>query len=813
VPVQPDDPVDPGTFVDRPAPQEAEPAMARPVWFRWVVYAGIAVVLALVAGSVAVVRTVRDALPETDGVVQVGGVQSAVTVRRDEAGVPHVSADTAEDLFFGQGYVQAQDRFAQMDLRRMAAEGRLSELFGAETLNRDKLARTLAWERIAERELKLLRPRTVAWLKAFSAGVNAYLRDKDPEELSLEYDVLRLQGAGHDPDRWSPIDSLMWFKVSSWDLAGDVREEVERVAAATGLSIREVDQLHPVRESAAGDAWAVSGDRTETGEPMLAASPHQAPSLPGPWYQVGLHCTDVTDDCPFDVTGFAYPGAPGILHGHNDSIAWAATPSPVDVADLYLEAVQGGKYLRDGRTVDFGVREEVIGVRGEEPFVFEARSTVHGPVVSDVNRTYASVGANAPDGGYDRASGDVLGSLDRVPRGDYAVSLAWTALRPGRSLESVLALDAARSWSEFREALSGFAPQRHFVYADREGQVGLQATGVVPVRRDGTGSYPTAGWQSRRDWEGTVIDPGRLVSVLDPPGGAVVAGATGWPSYSARRVQQLLERGPALSVETMNEIQNDTRHGFAARLVPYLLAVEVGTPYYRNGQRLLRDWDFDQPADSPAAAYFNAVWRNLLRLTFGDQLPPTIRMSAGERWWTVVDRLLDRPQSPWWDDVTTEDVRERRDDIIVRAMWEARDELTRLQARSPSRWTWGHQHSLTLENQTLGQSDTGIVSRLFNRGEWELPGGPDTVAGGGYEAAEGYEVTRTASMRMVVSMADLDDSRWINLTGASGHAFSPHYTDQTDLWVEGRTRPWPYSREAVDSVTDRTLVLEPMSSD
>lgn len=801
--MQPDDPS---------GPEQVEVRPARPAWFRWTVYAGIALALALVATSVAAVRSVRDALPETDGTAEVVGLDAPVTVRRDDAGVPHVSAHSVTDLLFGQGYVQAQDRFAQMDMRRMAAEGRLSELFGSVALEQDKLARTLDWERIAQKELRLLRPGTVAWLRAFSDGVNAYLRDREPEQLALEYDLLQLQGVDHEPERWTPVDSLMWFRTASWDLASDLQDEVDRVTAATALSRDQVDELYPVRERQVGNAWAVSGERTASGGPLLAADPHLRRSLPGPWYQIGLHCTEVTDACPLDVTGFAHAGVPGVVHGHNAEISWAAVPSPVDVADLYLEAVKDGRYLRGNRQVEFDQREEAIVVRGEEPFTFQARSTVHGPVVSDVNRTYASVGANAPHGGYDPRRDDVLGSVSGVPRRDYAVSLAWTAMRPGRSLQSLLALNQAGTWGEFREALRGYAPHRHFVYADRDGHVGMQATGAVPVRR-AAGSlrgYPSSGWDPRHDWQEATVDQDRLVSVLDPPDGIVVAGTTGWPNSSARRVQQLLEGGSELQPDDMAGIQNDTRHGFAARLVPYLLDVPVGGgAYYRNAQQLLDDWGFDQPADSAAAAYFNAVWSNLLRVTFGDQLPPTLRISGGERWWTVVDRLLERRRSPWWDDVATEDVREDRDDMLLLAMQRARDELTRLQSRSIARWTWGHQHSLTLENQWLGQSDNGLVRWLLNRGEWEVPGGPDTIAGGDYEAGTGYTVTRAPSMRMVVSLSDLDGSSWINLTGVSGHAYSAHYTDQTDLWVEGETRPWPSSPEAVEEATDRTLVLEP----
>jgi penicillin G amidase len=783
---------------------------ARPAWFRWLVYGGIALTLALVASSVAVVRAVRDALPETEGSVVVAGLVSPVTIRRDAAGVPHVRAETATDLFFGQGFVQAQDRFAQMDMRRLAAEGRLSELFGPRTLDQDKLARTLDWERLAQRELRLLSPRTMAWLEAFSAGVNAYLADKDAEELSLEYDLLQLQGVDHEPERWSPVDSLMWFKITAWDLSEDVQDEIDRVAIATELSVPQARELYPVRENPVGSAWAVSGDRTESGAALLAAAPHQAPSLPGPYYQVGLHCAQVTQQCPFDVTGFSYAGVPGVIAGRNADISWAAVPSPVDVADLYLEAVRGGRYLRADRQLEFEQREEVIRVRGEEPFTYQARATVHGPVVSDVDQTFASVGANAPDGGFHRERDDVTGSVERVPRGDYAVSLAWTALRASRSLESVLEVNRAGDWAQFRAALRGYAPHRHFVYADREGQVGLQATGLAPVRRsDRVGDFPASGWDPRQDWERDPADPDRLASLHDPADGVVVAGTTGWPSATSRRVQDLLRDQGSLTVADASAIQMDTRHGFAARLVPWLLDVEVGGPYYHNAQRLLRGWDFEQPTDSPAAAYFNAVWRNLLRVTFEDQLPPQVRISGGERWWTVVERLLEDPDSPWWDDVTTDDVRETRDDMLLRAMRDGRDELTRLRSRSVDRWTWGHQHVLRLENPTLGQSDNRLVQRLLNRGEWEVPGGPDTVAGGGYDADLGYEVSRTAAMRMVAAWDDVDESTWVNLTGVSGHAFSEHYTDQTDLWARGRTRAWPFTREAVDRAGDRILVLEP----
>ena len=182
---------------------------------------------------------------------------------------------------------------------------------------------------------------------------------------------------------------------------------------------------------------------------------------------------------------------------------------------------------------------------------------------------------------------------------------------------------------------------------------------------------------------------------------------------------------------------------------------------------------------------------------------------GGDRWFEVMRRLLADPDNAWWDDAETEAVVETRDEILYAAMTEARDELVVRQARRATDWTWGHLHRMDLENQSVGQSDIGLVRWLFNRGGYQVGGGDSIVNATGWTAYNGYEVDWAPSMRMVVSLADLDDSRWINLTGVSGHPFSSHYVDQTDLWVEGRTLPWAFSREAVEDAAEDTLTLVP----
>ena len=285
---------------------------------------------------------------------------------------------------------------------------------------------------------------------------------------------------------------------------------------------------------------------------------------------------------------------------------------------------------------------------------------------------------------------------------------------------------------------------------------------------------------------------------------------TDWDrGYRSQRIRDVLEDDDELSVGEMLDLQLDTRSPMAPVLVPYLLDANLPPGYFSAGKRLLADWDFRQGADSAAAAYYNVVWRNLLDLTFTDKLTGDLRPDGGQRWMAVMEDLLRDPRNEFWDDQETEGAEERRDDIIRQAMRDARDDLTSLQSPNPDEWTWGGLHRLELRSSTLGESGIAAVERLFNRGGWEVGGGGAIVDATSWDAREGFEVVAAPSMRMVVSLDDPDDSRWINLTGVSGHAFNDHYTDQTDLWVDGETLPWAFSPDAVEDAADDKLTLEP----
>ncbi|HEX2141525.1 MAG TPA: penicillin acylase family protein, partial [Candidatus Limnocylindria bacterium] len=407
--------------------------------------------------------------------------------------------------------------------------------------------------------------------------------------------------------------------------------------------------------------------------------------------------------------------------------------------------------------------------------------------------------------------------------------LAWTALQPGRTADALFMLNAATDFDEFREAASRFeVPAQNIVYADVDGHIGYQAPGKVPVRGAGDGDWPAPGWDPDYDWQGYVPFED-LPWVLDPPSGYVVAANNAViddnfgiyltddldRGFRAARIVELLEAAGPLDPGGMLEIDFDQRGPLAHVLVPALdeLRSNPATEAdVRDALALLDGWGGMQTPDSVPAALVNAVWRNLLAWTFHDELSPLgeeMLPDGGDRWMEVVLGLLDDPDDVWWDDVTTPEQREDRDTILAASARDAVDNLRSALGEDPDEWRWGRMHRLELRNATFGESGVGLIEGLFNRGWWELGGGADVVDATGWTAHFGYEVDWVPSMRMVVDLSDLDASRYINLTGVSGHAFHHHYDDQTDLWARGETIPWPFSIAAVEDAAEDVLVLEP----
>ncbi|MFJ9681023.1 penicillin acylase family protein [Streptomyces sp. NPDC101194] len=886
----------------------------------------IVLVLALVAGigygAFWSVSTVRASYPQTTGSIKIEGLDGNVDVKRDSYGIPQLYADTDADLFRAQGFVQAQDRFWEMDVRRHMTAGRLSEMFGSGQVDTDSFLRTLGWRKVAQEEYdNVLSADTKKNLQAYADGVNAYLKGRDGKDISVEYAALGLTN-DYKPAEWTPVDSVAWLKAMAWDLRGNMQDEIDRSLMTSRLDAKKIEDLYPpypykkhkpiveggaissvtgkfdpaATPSSSGlgsdtvqgategvstqlaslsdtldqipallgpngngigsNSWVVSGQYTTTGKPLLANDPHLAPQLPSLWYQMGLHCREISAKCQYDTAGYTFSGMPGVIIGHNQDIAWGFTNLGADVTDLFLEKVSGDGYLYDGKVKPFTTREETIKVAGGKSRTITIRETNNGPLVSDRSSELEKVGQKAPVGNSapDRAEG-------------YAVALKWTALEPGKSMDAVFELNRAKDFKSFRAAAEHFeVPSQNLIYADTKNNIGYQAPGKIPVRIQGDGTIPSPGWSSEYGWKKDPIPFEELPYEYNPKRGYIVTANQpvideknyrylltkdwGYGTRSQRindLIQSKIKGGGKISTEDMQKMQMDNTSEIAALLVPELMKINISDKSVREAQKLLEGWDYTQESDSAAAAYFNAVWRNILQLAFGDKLPKELRVKGeclnvpradssgpvdeqgklvrecgqrepdtaqpdgGDRWYQVVANLMDDPNSDWWKSPRSgrDTATENRDQLFARAMADARWELTAKLGKDITTWSWGRLHQLTLKNQTLGTEGPGLLQRVLNRGPWNIGGGEAAVNATGWNAAGGYDVVWVPSMRMVVNVGDWDKSRWINLTGASGHAFAAHYTDQTDKWVKGELLDWSFGTNAVMKSTTDTLTLKP----
>jgi penicillin amidase len=837
------------------------------------------------------VSLVRRPFPQTSGELSVSGLTSKVTVLRDDQGVPQIYADNAQDLFRAQGYVAAQDRFFEMDVRRHITSGRLSEMIGKKGLEGDRVIRTMGWRQVAEAELPTLAPSTRQYLQAYADGVNAYIKKAgSPDNMAVEYSVLGYDFPDYRVEPWSPADSLTWLKAMAWDLRGDYDNELTRARLAGSITPARLAQIfppypiashHPIlsaldwrpgdasaAQSAASsvganpylppsnaavadrsartvyaevakaldalpvmvgrgegigsNSFVVGAQRSTTGKPLLANDPHLAVGIPGIWYQTGLHCRTVSAACPFDVTGFSFAGLPGIVIGHNQSIAWGFTNLNPDVSDFYLEQIRGESYLRGKTYLPLKERPETIKVAGGPDVTINVRQTIHGPVLSDVIPAVDQAGGTAPVEGKNEPT-------------SYDVSLAWTGLLPGHTADAIFEIDTAQNFTQFRDAAKDFAvPSQNLLYADTSGHIGYQAPGQVPIRVSSTpgappGYWPAPGWDPKYDWKG-FVPFAQMPMTYDPPEGYIVAAnqavtasqtpflTTEWDSgYRSERMRNMITATPRVSPARMAQIQGDTYNTFAPVLVKSLLAVNLrDDPFAEDSKELLRHWDYTQPSgkspSSAAAAYYNAVWSNVVRLTFNDELGD-MKADGGSKWMQAITVLLAKPHDTWWDNKLTPGVIEGRDEILRQAMVAARLDLTKKLGKTPVTWQWGRLHQLTLKSQILGgDSVPAPVALIFNRGPWQMPGGSAIVNANGWNASKGYDVDKAPSMRMVVNLGDLDASRWVNQTGSSGHPYDGHYVDQTDSWVKNETFAWPFTAKAVRDAGGDELTLIPDAS-
>ncbi|MBL7202336.1 MAG: penicillin acylase family protein [Anaerolineae bacterium] len=786
------------------------------IWHRTLVGIGATVLVALLGLFI----HLRGTLPKVSGTVTVDALDGHVEVVRDQDGVPHIFAASDHDAFYALGYVHAQDRLWQMEMQRRIGAGRLSEVLGGAALDTDKFLRTLGTYRAAVEAWPALAPKSQAALVAYAAGVNAWLDGR--HSLPIEFTLL-----GFKPEPWTVYDSLVWAKMMAWDLGGNYSEELLRAQLAQAVGPERAGELLPpypadgttilaaaqvaprVAEAllslgahlesslqlggvhVGSNNWVISGTRTESGLPLLANDPHLGAQIPSIWYLAELQGGDL------HVVGATLPGLPSVVIGHNEHIAWGVTNLVPDVQDLYVERINPenpNQYQVSGEWVDMTVLSEPIYVKGRsEPIPWAARSTRHGPLISDVS-------GKAPS----------------------PVALRWTALDPGdTTMDSFLQVNYASDWDEFVHAMRSYvAPSQNFVYADREGNIGYFGPGHIPIRDKGDGTLPIPGWDGEYEWSAWIPFE-ELPQAFNPEAGYIATannrvvdddypyhiGSDWAPPYRAQRISELIEEKSAgderISVQDVMDIQADQRSAQVSELLPLLLQVEPADDRQARALEVLQGWDGTSSADSVPAAIYESWLMYLGRVVFEDDLHGDLYQDLANRHHaTFLFNITAQPDNPWCDNLLTTP-QEGCVDAARAALERALDDLEERAGKKMSGWNWGRFHRTQYPHNPLSQ--VRALRAFFHR-QIANGGNTHTVNVAPVRYTEAYSQYHVPSYRQIVDLSDLANSAYMHTTGQSGNPLSAHYDDLIKRHQAVEYLPMTFGRV---TVSGDTLVLKP----
>lgn len=767
----------------------------------------------------------------------VKGLQAPAELILDQWGVAHIYAGSTRDALFLQGYNAARDRLWQIDLWRKRGLGLLAKDFGPSYATQDRASRLFLYRGDMAGEWAAYGPDAKSYTDAFVAGINAVV---DEVRAGQRPAPLEFRIAGTTPDHWKAEDVV---RIRSHGLTRNVMSEVvrARVACAAGveadrfrrvleppvttkvpdgldpcaikpdilddynLATRDVSFAKPGEKraaldrdaifAAAGDSistigsnnWTVAPTRTATGRPLLANDPHRAHSVPSLRYVVHLNAPGLS------VIGAGEPALPGISIGHNGEIAFGLTIFAIDQEDLYVyetDAANPNRYrYRDGWE-EMRVVNETIEVKGEAPRQIELRFTRHGPVLK-------------AEPGERRA---------------FAMRSVW--FEPGTSAYFNSAeYMTAKDWSGFKKAMAEWgAPSENQVYADAKGNIGWIVGGRSPVRGNFDGLMPVPG-DGRYEWQG-FLKGGELPEVLNPPEGffatanemnipkdhPVLARKVGFEwSDSSRisRIKEVLAAKGKLSVADAMALQTDDSSVNARRLAALLAPLSSDDPVVAEGLRLIKDWNRETRADSPAAA-LSEVWmsKHLGRALTGKAVPEAARAVIGPLDVTAVIAYLEAP-----DAALGSDPKSARDALLLESLKAAMNEVRQAMGPDVTAWSWGRLHHAQFDHALAPLANDADKAQL-NIGRLAMGGSAFSPRAASYRTSD-FKVISGASFRMVLDVGNWDDSRFINTPGQSGDAHSPHYRDLAPLWAAGDYAPLVYSRGAVERAARSVITLTP----
>lgn len=768
----------------------------------------------------------------------VEGLSENVEIVRDQWGLNHIYANNQHDLFFAQGYAAAKDRLFQFEIWRRQATGTVAELLGERELKRDIGTRLFKFRGDMITEMNHYHDDGVEIISAYTDGVNAYIEEvlQTPEVLPIEFKALDIL-----PQKWTPevvisrhqgllgnigqelqigravallgeekVKELVWFHPKEPILTIDPSIDKDLLfndilglyhAYRKPVAFQPEDVIDSYRKSEKAMAllqtltqkedslaigsnnWVVSGDLMEDGNTYMANDPHRTIAVPSLRYMAHLVAPG------WNVIGGGEPEIPGISIGHNEHGAWGLTVFRTDGEDLYvydLNPENPNQYQYQGEWKDMTVISETIPIKGRAPKTVELKYTHHGPV------TY----------------------VDQENHKAYAVRCAW--LEPGGSpYLASLRMDQAKTWEEFREACNySHIPGENMIWADKEGNIGWQAVGIAPIRRNFSGLVPVPG-DGRYEWDGYLPIIEKPNSFNPKEGFIATANQNVTPEnyahwdaigyswsdpYRGNRVNEVLGSGKKMTMEDMKALQVDYTSLPAKALVPYLKSIRFEGKA-EEARTLLLEWDHQLMPNSIAAGIYVAWETQLKEMAEARFIPEEAKPYITYLQLKTVLDWISPPYSKFGGNALT-----GRNQFLKEAFEVAIEDLQARLGSNMNEWQYGQkEYKHTYIAHALGPAVKDSLRSTLNLGP--LPRG-----GNGYTpGSTGNNLSQSsgASFRMIVNTGDWDATLGTNGPGQSGNPESPFYDNLFTPWAIDQYFPVYFSKAKIDSVTAERTLLQP----
>ena len=790
-------------------------------WLKITISITATLLIIFLIGGYVMYRMLNTSLPVYEGELKATGLKENVEVYFDSLAVPYIFANNDEDASFALGFLHAQERMFSMDLIRRAGEGRLSEIFGKETIPFDKMFKTVGIYRTAKMIEKKMNPEVLNLLKAYSEGVNFYITEKK-NKYSFEFDVLDYQ-----PYEWEPVHSLIVIRMMAWELNLSWWTDLAFTELVQKLGEEKVKEVLPdypenaptiipegIKDFAqlnnsfietdkafrkfmgmkgtqvGSNSWVVNSNLSASGKPIIANDPHLAFRVPGLWYAA------VIKSPTWNVAGVSLPGIPGIAIGKNDNIAWTLTNIMSDDADFYYENVDasGTKYFLDGEWNNLIIIVDTIQVKDSEVVPIIIKETHRGPIISEIH-PYTFV-------------------FNREERKYPVISMRWLGNEFSDEMEAFLGINKSKNWNEFKTAVYKFnIPGQNFVYADAKNNIGYVFGGALPHRDTNTTTFAFDGSMSQFDWKG-MIDREELPMLFNPAENYIASANNKtikdfkyhitnlWGPHSRiDRITELLNSQKKHTAQDFMNYQMDITSPYAVLIVDYILKtfeeINIMDDNLKLSLELFTDWNFKLDKFSQTPMIYLNFLDKLLKNTYLDEMGSDLYNQyvflVNVPYRNILE-LLEKPNSNWFDDIKTNN-RERRDDIIRRSLVDALDELENSIGNDLKDWQWGKVHTVTFKHPFSGIFS--LLDGLIDIGPYQVSGDGTTIFNTEYTFSESidkfsrfqhepFENELGPGMRFIFDFANPDEFYLILTTGQSGNVMSDHYSDMTRMWLEGK---------------------------